>query len=151
MKIFKILFCLLIGLFCLSICFSQTNQLVPRFDKADCAIPIPPGEKVECGYLTVRENRAAKNGKTIRLPIIIQKSENPNPKPDPILRTFGGPGASSLKMVTGRAGSPWLKERDLIIFEQRGTKYAQPALECPEVNEANIDSAKNSLMRKTRK
>jgi pimeloyl-ACP methyl ester carboxylesterase len=30
----------------------------------------------------------------------------------------------------------------MIIFEQRGTKYAQPALECPEVDDANIASAK---------
>jgi pimeloyl-ACP methyl ester carboxylesterase len=45
-------------------------------------------------------------------------------------------------MITGRRFSPWLKERDQIIFEQRGTKYSQPALDCPEVSEALIASAK---------
>jgi len=146
MKIFKGLFCLcLIATFSL-VCFAQT---VPRFEKADCPVPLPQGEKAECGYLIVKERRAAKNDKTIRLPIIVLKSENPNPKADPILRTFGGPGASSMNLVRSRRNSPWLKDRDLIIFEQRGTKHAQPALECPEVNNANINSAKKQFDAKT--
>ena len=123
-----------------------SNKNVPRFEKSDCAVPIPQNEKnVECGYAVVFEERKAKNKKTIRLPIVILKSDHPNPKSDPILRTLGGPGASSLRMIGGRRFSPWLKDRDVIIFEQRGTKYAQPALECPEVNEANINSAKRQL------
>jgi len=123
---------------------SSSAQLpVPRFEPSKCAVSIPKGERVECGYLTVFENRTTKNDKTIRLPIIILKSDSPSPRPDPVLRTLGGPGGSSLRMVTGRRFSPWLKERDMIIFEQRGTKYAQPALECPEVGAANIESAKH--------
>src|SRR5260221_755906 len=89
---------------------------VPRFDSGECAIPVPPTEKnYRCGYLTVTANRSVDNGKTIRLPIIILKSDSPTPKPDPVLKTLGGPGASSLKMVRGRRSSPWLKDRDYII------------------------------------
>ncbi len=113
------------------------QNAVPRFESSKCAIPVPETEKhVECGYLTVPENRSKNNGKTIRLPIVILKTDSPNPKPDPVLKTLGGPGASSLKMIRGRRSSPWLIDRDYIIFEQRGTKYAQPSLECPEVDEA---------------
>jgi pimeloyl-ACP methyl ester carboxylesterase len=129
--------------------WAQTDKEVPRFETADCAVPLPKGEKAVCGYLVVREKRASKNGKTIRLPVIILKSENPASQNEPVLRTFGGPGASSLRMVGSRGVSPWLKNRDLIIFEQRGTKYAQPALDCPEVSEANTESAKKRLDRKT--
>jgi pimeloyl-ACP methyl ester carboxylesterase len=126
------------------------RALVPRFESSACALPVPPHEKhVECGYLIVPENRAAKNQKTIRLPIVILKTDSTNPKPDPVLKTLGGPGGSSLKMIRGRNASPWLKDRDYIIYEQRGTRYSQPALECPEVNEANISSAKNKLDRRT--
>jgi pimeloyl-ACP methyl ester carboxylesterase len=121
------------------------QNIVPRFETSECAVSIPKGETVKCGYLIVPESRRIKNGKTIRLPITILKSENPNPQPDPILRTFGGPGSSSLNLVRSRPSSPWLKERDLIVFEQRGTKYAQPSLECPEVNEANINSVIKQL------
>lgn len=139
----------LIAFVCISNAFGQS--FVPRFETSDCAVAIPEGENVKCGYLVVSESRKIKNGKTIRLPIITLKSDNPNPQPDPILRTFGGPGASSLNLVRSRPASPWLKNRDLIIFEQRGTKYAQPALECPEVNDANINSVKKQLDAKTAK
>lgn len=150
MKISKFLF----GIFWvawMSVCsFAQeTLKTVPRFEKSDCAVPLPAGEKAECGYLVVKESRSAKNEKNIRLPVIILKAENADSKKEPVLRTFGGPGASSLRLVRSRRFSPWLKNRDLIIFEQRGTKYAQPALECPEVDEANISSAKKQLDRKS--
>jgi len=123
----------------------SAQENVPRFEKSDCAVQIPQGEKVECGFLVVRENRTIKNSRTIRLPIIIMKSDDPQPQPDPVLRTLGGPGASSLRMVTGRRFSPWLKDRDMIVFEQRGTKYSKPALECPEVSEAKIGSVRRQF------
>lgn len=131
-----------------TICLTRkaaAQDAVPRFEPGDCAFPAPKGENVVCGYVVVPENRAKPKGKTIRLPIIIQKSSSPTPKPDPVLRTLGGPGGSSLKLVRGRRSSPWLRDRDVIIFEQRGTKYAQPALECPEVDDATIASAKKHL------
>lgn len=133
------------------VCFLNAfgQSLVPRFETSDCAVPVPKGETVKCGYLIVPESRKIKNDKTIRLPIIILKSENPNSHLDPILRTFGGPGVSSLSLVGSRPSSPWLKDRDLIVFEQRGTKYAQPALECPEVNDSNINSVKRQFDAKT--
>jgi len=133
------------------VCSGFGQAAVPRFEPSDCAIPTPKDEKVVCGYVVVPENRSKKNGKTIRLPIIIQKSDNANPKADPVLRTLGGPGASSLKIVNGRRSSPWLKDRDVIIFEQRGTKFAQPSLACPEVDEATSSNARQHLDRSTAK
>ncbi|MEP6947352.1 MAG: alpha/beta hydrolase [Acidobacteriota bacterium] len=127
---------------------ASAQEAVPRFEASDCVFPAPMGDNVVCGYVVVPENRAKPKGKTIRLPIIIQKSSSSTPKPDPVLRTLGGPGASSLKLVRGRRSSPWLRDRDVIIFEQRGTKYAQPALECPEVDDSNIASAKKHLDRR---
>ena len=122
---------------------------MPRFENSDCAVPLPAGENARCGYLIVSENRTIKNEKTIRLPIIILKSVSANPQSDPVLRTFGGPGESSMNLVGSRSVSPWLKNRDLIIYEQRGTKYAQPALDCPEVKQTNIADAKQKFDAKT--
>jgi pimeloyl-ACP methyl ester carboxylesterase len=125
------------------------ENIVPRFDAAACAVPVPEGERVRCGYLSVPEDRArkggGKGGAVIKLPVIILKSDSPQPAPDPVLRTLGGPGASSLRLIRGRRASPWLRERDVIIFEQRGTAYAQPALTCPEVDAARSDSARRHL------
>lgn len=127
---------------------AAAQNAIPRFESSDCAVPIPETEiNVRCGYLVVRENRSVKNGNTIRLPIVILKSMNPDRRNDPVLRTLGGPGGSSLKMIRGRNASPWLRDRDMIIFEQRGTKYAQPSLECPEIDEATIANAKKNFGR----
>lgn len=148
MKLSRLCSALRCGLYlCACACFFNAfaQPSVPRFEKSECAVAIPQGEKVECGYLVVREDRSLKAGRTIRLPIIILQSDNLRPQPDPILRTFGGPGSSSLRMVNGRRFAPWLKDRHVIVFEQRGTRYAQPALECPEVDAANIKSAKQNL------
>lgn len=128
----------------------RAQNSVPRFETADCVVPVPQNEKnAKCGFLIVPESRKHRSGKTIRLPVIILKTENPNPQPDPVLRTLGGPGASSMRMIGSRPFSPWLKDRDVIILEQRGTRYAQPALDCPEVDAANIMSAKLSEDTKT--
>ncbi len=145
MKISSFFKGLLFAAFFCVFCFAQESKTVPRFEQADCAVPVPKGENAECGYLVVKEKRVAKNDKTIRLPIIILRAENPDSKNEPVLRTLGGPGASSLRMVGSRSRAPWLKNRDLIIFEQRGTKYAQPALDCAEVSAANIASAKKQF------
>lgn len=130
---------------------TQSVKGVPRFEDAPCVFDIPPTEKekVRCGFLVVPENRARKNSRTIRLPIIIQKSNSANPAPDPVLRTLGGPGASSLKLVRGRRSSPWLDQRDVVIFEQRGTQFAQPALACPEVAKARAEGRRANLDEKS--
>jgi pimeloyl-ACP methyl ester carboxylesterase len=142
----------LLACFLLTATIALSQQQVPRFEPGDCALPVPRGEtNVRCGNLIVRENRTVNNGKTITLPIVILKSTSSSPRSDPVLRTLGGPGGSSLKMIRGRPSSPWLADRDYIIFEQRGTKYAQPALECPEIDASRADSAKKQFDRATSK
>lgn len=85
---------------------NKQNLPVPRFEDADCAVQLSKSDNARCGYLIVPESRKIKNDKTLRLPIIILKSDNPNPQPDPILRTFGGPGSSSMNLVRSRPASP---------------------------------------------
>ncbi|HEU4472814.1 MAG TPA: alpha/beta fold hydrolase [Flavisolibacter sp.] len=114
-------------------------QPVPRFEDAErSVIEIPESQKMRFGYLVVWEDRSKKE-RTIRLPVFILKSRGDRPKQDPVLFTSGGPGGSSLN--TARFGQyySFLNDRDFIIFEQRGTRYAQPSLGCPE-----LDSIKRS-------
>lgn len=129
----------------------DAREAVPRFEAAACAVALPEAEKdrARCGYLVAAENRKRRGGRIIRLPVIVLKSSSPNPAPDPVLRTLGGPGVSSLRMVRGRPSSPWLKERDLVIFEQRGTRYARPVLDCPEVDAAKIKNAETNADEKS--
>lgn len=73
-----------------------------------------------CGEYQVWENRAAKSGRKITLPILVIPAVSPNPKPDPIVPLGGGPGqpASELIGVLGPAAN---QERDLLFVDQRGT------------------------------
>lgn len=122
------------------------ERKLPRFESSECAIKVPDNIDFNCGNLFVPENRAKKRSREIRLPVIIVKSTSDNPLSDPVIYTAGGPGASSLGRARGaRFLSKITAKRDFIIFEQRGTTYAEPALQCPEVVEASQRSARENL------
>jgi pimeloyl-ACP methyl ester carboxylesterase len=89
------------------------------------------------GYLVVPERRfPSLSQRTVRLPFIIMKSRSASPQADPILFSAGGPGGSSLSAARNRHRNPLLDERDVILFEQRGTHWAEPSLMSPEIDAA---------------
>lgn len=97
---------------------------------------IPDGQEFTFGYLEVPENRNSPSSNTIKLPVYIFKSRSKKPKLDPIIYTVGGPGNTSMRAAQYMNYYQYLDQRDFILFEQRGTKYAQPNLACPEWSEA---------------
>jgi pimeloyl-ACP methyl ester carboxylesterase len=103
---------------------------VPRIESSDCIYQADSLHKTHCGFLIVPENRDQPERRTIRLPFIYVESDNPAKSADPVLYTGGGPGVSSLHPVTSIARRSLLRNRDYIAFEQRGTHFAQPNLEC---------------------
>jgi len=92
------------------------------------------------GYLEVLENRDRPDGNRIKLPVYIFKSRSANPKPDPVVYTVGGPGYTSMRASQYMNYYRYLDDRDLILFEQRGTQYAKPSLDCPEWSKAVYES-----------
>jgi pimeloyl-ACP methyl ester carboxylesterase len=113
---------------------------VPRFEPAACPFTVPTGAAVECGYLVVPEDRSQPQGRTIRLAVAILKSRSDDPAPDPVAYLEGGPGSSAFRRVGWLLGTPFLDSRDIIVLEQRGTRYSEPWLDCPEVGKALADS-----------
>lgn len=105
---------------------------VPRFESAPCPVETEPGERIDCGALFVPENRARTDSRTIRLPVMIFRSRAATPAPDPLLFMSGGPGNSTVAGRRSGKGNPFLEERDYILLEQRGARYADPALDCPD-------------------
>lgn len=108
---------------------------------APCPNPIYPGAAafdlgagVECGYLTVPENRARPNGRTIRLAVARARATSPNPAPDPLVYLAGGPGGSGLISAASRIEAGWNRDRDVIFLDQRGTWKSDPLLSCPEID-----------------
>ncbi len=108
----------------------------PSFAAGPCPFDIPNGADVRCGTVTVPENRQNPGGeRQVRLPVAIFASTSPNPAPDPVVYLAGGPGGFALELIqfTYRDNIlPFLADRDYIVFDQRGTGYAEPSLACPE-------------------
>ena len=103
---------------------------------------------MECGDLYVPEDRTQANTGIIRLHVIVFKSTNSNPQPDPVIHLVGGPGGSLLDTADTyleRGGDQILKTRDYILFNQRGTRYAEPFLECPGRTEHEWELAGQGL------
>lgn len=114
---------------------TPTPAYQPIFEWAPCAFPVPSGYSPECGYLIVPENRARPNSPTIRLHVGIFQSRSANLNPDPVVKLSGGPGSSGLNLagyLLGRGMDAVLERRDFIVFDQRGTGYSRPRLDCPE-------------------
>jgi Predicted hydrolases or acyltransferases (alpha/beta hydrolase superfamily) len=109
---------------------------LPEFEWAECLFEIPEGRNVECGYLTVPEDRSQSDGSTIRLYVAIFRSPNENPAPDPVIYLAGGPGGNALEGIAYSFNdnfAPFLADRDVIVFDQRGTGYSEPSLAAPEL------------------
>lgn len=121
---------------------------VPRFEKEDCWFKEPASAEVECGYLIVPEDHARSAGPTIKLAVARFRSDSGQPAPDPIVYLEGGPGGSPLRSFIPQFDvyfGPLLKKRDLILFDQRGTGYSQPALDCPESIQQTLDALPKNL------
>jgi pimeloyl-ACP methyl ester carboxylesterase len=108
---------------------------------APCPNPIYPnvpqldlGAGVECGYLTVPENRARPDGRRIRLAVARAKATSTTPRADPLLYLAGGPGGSGLLSAAPRMAAGWNRDRDVIFLDQRGTWKSDPLLSCPEID-----------------
>lgn len=121
---------------------AEDPPTVPRYEATDCPFEIPPGETIDCGYLVVPESRAQPGGRLIRIFVAIVKSHNLTPKPDPIIYVNGGPGGLARTLIeTLNRFDAWLAKRDLVLFDQRGVGWSQPALDCPGSKEVFLQEA----------
>lgn len=134
----RLLTTLFISISFLCVGYAGPNKdFTPRFKKSKKTThKISKDQDYIFGYLEVLENRDKPNGKTIKLPVYIFKSRSKNPKADPILYTVGGPGYTSMRASKYMQYYKYLDDRDFILFEQRGTQYAKPSLDCPEWSKA---------------
>jgi pimeloyl-ACP methyl ester carboxylesterase len=116
---------------------SQEPAIAPRWEPAECQVYVSAGSRVECGHLVVPEDRTQPDGGKIRLHAVVIRSGSEDPEPDPLLFLAGGPGASALAATDHVRGilSAILEERDLVVADQRGVGFSEPALDCPEYDE----------------
>ena len=97
---------------------------------SSCGIDEGPTDAL-CGTLEVFENREARQGRTIRLKIVVLPALSNQARTDPIFLLAGGPGQGAARMarevrdIFGRLQA----DRDIVLVDQRGTG-ASNGLEC---------------------
>ena len=134
---------------------ANAQENPPTFEKTACKFDIPQGAKVDCGYVTVPENRNQSNNgisrtafqtniRTIRIFTAVFHAKNAHPELAPVIFLDGGPGVHSLDWTTKTRPLKYLLQltidHDLIMFDQRGTGYTQPNLDCPEIAKVDYDN-----------
>ena len=138
--------CGLTGLLALPLHAAAAESAVPRFDKEECWFVVPKGRAATCGHFVTLEDRAKPDGRQVRLPIVVIKASGGSRQPDPVVFLSGGPGQGVGVDKDGMKDWweydkhwTWMKNRDLILFEQRGTGISEPSLNCPEVDERGVE------------
>jgi pimeloyl-ACP methyl ester carboxylesterase len=104
-------------------------------EKGPCPVAMP--DHTTCGFLVVPERRDAPDGAKIKVGYAVHTSTAKDRKADPVVYMSGGPASASMQL-TGFL-SQVFPDRDVVAVEQRGSKYSQPTLGCPETAEAMLD------------
>lgn len=104
---------------------------------------------LSCGKLYVDAHRGDNPQGTVILPVVrILPKNDTTTSTAPLLNIDGGPGSTSLlgskfnnlwNKVYQHQFAEWLGNRELILFDQRGSGIAEPGLHCPEELEAVLD------------
>ncbi|WP_327046864.1 alpha/beta hydrolase [Microbispora sp. NBC_01189] len=127
-------------------------------EERPCPVTVPAG--TTCGYLLVPERRDVPNSRTIKVGYAVHRAggeapgqargqatvQAPGQAPgqagaqdaDPVVYMSGGPGSASLPL-TGLL-TRMLPGRDVVVLEQRGGRYSEPRLSCPEIVEGIVDT-----------
>lgn len=118
----------------------------PRIEFTACPIKYDARLVVKYGYLIVPENRQRPQGRQVKVPFLFVRRPEQDAKRNILLYSTGGPGYSAtanLDSIGYKSGL--LQYGATILFDQRGTKRAQPCLDCPEINEATRRSYRTGL------
>src|SRR5580704_13940691 len=106
---------------------------VPRIETTDCWFEVPAGKAARCGELVVAENIADPHSRPLALRFVVFVGSGAAHATDPVIFISGGPGdpAQIDARTIGRWWSwvgraPWLGQRDLVVFDQRGVGVSEP-------------------------
>jgi pimeloyl-ACP methyl ester carboxylesterase len=111
-------------------------KYTPTFESGPCAADVPNNPRIECGVLTVPENRGRPKRAQVHLPVAIVRSQAAEKAPDPIVHLTGGPGAPAFPIINFVLAADLGGPRDVIVLSQRGAAASIPNLDCPEFVDA---------------
>jgi len=113
--------------------------------EADCWWPteeIDPAVTLTCSTLTVPAdwNDPGDDAEVV-LPIVRLHHRDVEPDVAPLVSLHGGPGGSSLAAApVGLSEDVLVRTQDVILWDQRGSGFSTPSLNCPEKERAVVDT-----------
>lgn len=133
----------LIGILVVTVSLLAVNQtraqnISPNFVEEECYtryFAVPDNVTMTCGTVDVPEDYADPNSEILSLYVVKFHTNGTRPAADPVVYLHGGPGNSSIFTVWGAwsSFSEYALDRDLIVFDLRGTGFSEPSLSCPEL------------------
>lgn len=117
-----------------------------EYEDADCVFAEPSEMEVTCGWVTAPERW---DGDTDDDTVRFHVARFHNPEADdgaannPLVYLDGGPGGHALETVPFSFDSlfrPFTTAHDVVIWDQRGTGYSEPSLDCDAVNAAGDEN-----------
>ena len=125
--------------FMLASAAGAAGPTAPTFQAVACPEGVFPAElDVDCGYITVPQNRANPTGPTATVAAAVVHASEPA-EPDPIVFLDGGPSFGAISpfaMTDYFADATYVRNRDVILVDTRGTGLSTPYLGCPEIDAA---------------
>src|SRR5262249_24307209 len=144
---------------------SHAQQTTEDFSPDDCGLLKLQvhGPDAVCGFVSVPLRHGDAASPRIRLAVlVIPALDAAKRQPDPLFRAQGGPGGSTIGdfgqvLLDDPLKRPTL-DRDLVLWDQRGTCFSQPRLQCrenaslpPNANEAQQQDAYDRCARRLAK
>lgn len=114
-----------------------TAQIEPTLVLEPCQLA--GGVAAECGTLTVPENRAAVDGRTLGLNIAVIPAQSRDAAADPLFMLAGGPGQAAVSVYPPIVSllDNLNETRDVVLVDQRGTGESAP-LTCDNLEEETV-------------
>ena len=115
-----------------------------HFEQTDCWGTLGSRSPTYCGWFTVPADWDSLGEGTVTLPVVVYRPRIAEPGLAPVIYLAGGPGYPALGPGGGdvaawrRAADRLFPGRKLIIFDQRGSGFGTPQLDCPEGNDPQI-------------
>jgi pimeloyl-ACP methyl ester carboxylesterase len=127
---------------------APTGRRIGSMSFQPCTLSAPGSPTTvaaSCGRLAVAEDPAQPRGRTIELAVAVVPSRAKRPRPDPVFMLAGGPGQSALETFpsVAPAFSGLLRERDVVLVDQRGTGGSHP-LKCPATDDGTLAATERS-------
>jgi len=103
-----------------------------RFVEGPCRLPVAD-VAMRCGEVLVPERRDGGSSRTIALGVQVVMANREPRQADPIILLGGGPGEILTDKAPAIAMSAGVRDRDVILLDQRGVGLSRPALVCTDV------------------